>query len=226
MSESLLTRKAIKRLNQALSQVAMTEADPTNILLIRHGEAAPRETPKGFRDDPPLSDSGRGEAERLGQQLLEHPPDALYTSPLRRTRETAQIVGEVLGMTPQSREKFREIHYTPDGNGDLEAFIRTGRWSSIDGFETDEALRGRVRDGLDELCRKHPGQRVAVITHMLPINAVLADRLHSRPSVFFRPDPASITEMRIGQPGFFLVNLGNTDHLRNECEASGDPSSQ
>lgn len=226
MTESTLTRQALERLGRALSRLALTESNPTTVLLIRHGEAAPRETADGYQDDPGLSEHGQWQARRLGQRLRERTIHAVYTSPLRRTRETARTLGERLDQSPRSLPAFREIGYASDKNGNFDAFVQTGRWSAIDGFEADEDLRGRVREGLNGLRRKHPGRRVVVVTHMLPINAALADRLEADRSVFFRPDLASVTEVRLGDPGFFLVRLADTDHLPDDGDDPEDSPSR
>ena len=77
------------------------------ILLIRHGEALP---PGGHIDDFDriLSPRGRKEtsaaavwaAERCNYHGVKK-PEALFTSPARRTRETAEIVAPIWGLNPK-----------------------------------------------------------------------------------------------------------------------------
>src|SRR3981189_1509005 len=64
----------------------------TEILLIRHADAY--DGLDGSVDgDPGLSASGREQARRLGERLRRLGVDAVYPSPLRRARETAEAIG-------------------------------------------------------------------------------------------------------------------------------------
>ena len=66
------------------------------LYLVRHAEAAAG-TPDGLR---PLTPDGREQARALGADLRAAGvvPDAIVTSPLRRARETALLVGQELGV--------------------------------------------------------------------------------------------------------------------------------
>jgi broad specificity phosphatase PhoE len=61
------------------------------LLFVRHGSTEWTAAPSRYqgRTDVPLSAYGRGEAEQLAHRLRTIKLDAIYSSPLRRTRETA-----------------------------------------------------------------------------------------------------------------------------------------
>jgi len=61
------------------------------IILVRHAEPARPEDP-ALRADPGLSDDGRRQAEAVADRLGNEAWDALYTSPQRRSRETAAVI--------------------------------------------------------------------------------------------------------------------------------------
>jgi broad specificity phosphatase PhoE len=72
------------------------------ILLARHGETDDNREPiriQGSRDTP-LNDTGREQARALAEQVADERPAALYSSPLSRARETAEIVGRRVGLEP------------------------------------------------------------------------------------------------------------------------------
>ena len=80
------------------------------ILLARHGETDDNVHPlriQGWRD-PPLNARGRQQAAELADTLATAGLAALYTSHLRRARETAEIVGGELGLEPVVDERFSE----------------------------------------------------------------------------------------------------------------------
>jgi phosphohistidine phosphatase len=69
------------------------------LILVRHAEAAPG-TPDADRR---LTPHGRDQARALGRRLADERvrPDALLTSPLARAIETAELVGDSLGVEPE-----------------------------------------------------------------------------------------------------------------------------
>ena len=66
-----------------------TPAQPATYLLVRHAE---KDVAAG--KDPPLTATGQARAERLARLLADVPIDALYSSPTRRTRQTATPVAQ------------------------------------------------------------------------------------------------------------------------------------
>jgi phosphohistidine phosphatase len=69
-----------------------------NVGFFRHGVAVPHGTPGVAEAERPLTPEGRKKTERAARGLrrLDLGFDALYTSPLPRAVQTAEIVGEVL----------------------------------------------------------------------------------------------------------------------------------
>src|SRR5436309_13776547 len=88
----------------------MTAANPTTLVLVRHGETAGNRDRRFQTYDTPLSDTGRAQAQRVAERLAaEGPFDALYASDLARTRETAEAIGARLGLTPVFTPALREL---------------------------------------------------------------------------------------------------------------------
>jgi broad specificity phosphatase PhoE len=82
------------------------------ILLARHGETADNVPPQRFMGsrDTPLSDRGREQAHALARAAAAAAPAAIWTSQLRRARETAEIVGAGLELVPRVDERLAESH--------------------------------------------------------------------------------------------------------------------
>jgi phosphohistidine phosphatase len=76
-----------------------------NIYLIRHADASTGDATFASDDERPLSDEGRRQAERLAAALtkLEAPLDCILTSPLRRARETADLLAQRLAQRLDQR---------------------------------------------------------------------------------------------------------------------------
>jgi broad specificity phosphatase PhoE len=82
------------------------------ILLARHGETDDNVPPLRFQGqrDTPLNDTGRTQARELAERVaaLDPPIASLWSSDLVRARETAEIVGERIGLTPRLDARLRE----------------------------------------------------------------------------------------------------------------------
>ena len=69
----------------------------TEVLLVRHGDCYDGLDDEGVDDgNPALSPTGREQARRLAARLRDLEIDAVYSSPLRRARETAELLGRPL----------------------------------------------------------------------------------------------------------------------------------
>ena len=107
------------------------------VWLLRHGAST---TPAGVTigaGDPPLSDAGRAEAERLTRSLAARPLVAVWSSDLRRAAATAAIVAAPHGLAVATTRALRELdfgawegralgelwHEDPDAAGAWEADI-------------------------------------------------------------------------------------------------------
>ena len=78
------------------AQLPPASDDASVVLLIRHAEEE-----EDGSNDPPLSDAGRRRAERLVAILAKVPLQNVYSSPYKRTRETAGPIASAHGLTVQ-----------------------------------------------------------------------------------------------------------------------------
>lgn len=71
-----------------------TTPQATRVILVRHGQSTYNAQGRyqGCSDDAVLTEKGRWMAERTGQALSQLAIDTLYTSPLQRTQETAELI--------------------------------------------------------------------------------------------------------------------------------------
>ncbi|MCR5611270.1 MAG: histidine phosphatase family protein [Clostridiales bacterium] len=84
------------------------------IVLVRHGQT-PYNAEHRLQGqlDIPLSDAGREQAEKLGERLKNEGVrfDALYSSRLKRAKDTARIIGGYLGLEPKVIAGVEEINF-------------------------------------------------------------------------------------------------------------------
>ena len=78
--------------------------------MVRHGETDwNRQRRFQGRADQPLNEAGRGQARELAELLHGEPVSAVYTSPLRRALETAEILAGNFGLRPEPLDALLEI---------------------------------------------------------------------------------------------------------------------
>lgn len=134
----------------------------TTLLLVRHGETDWNADGRlQGQTDRPLSEFGRRQAVQLANELADEEFDAIYASDLSRASETAQIVGERLGLPVEIDPDLREKNW--------------GTWEGLTTVERDrvefvgestEAHRERMLRALRRIAERHPdGGRVLVVTH-------------------------------------------------------------
>ena len=155
----------------------------TTILLARHGETDwNRDHRFQGHADPPLNQRGREQARALGRRLVGVPIAAVYTSPLRRARETAELVATAARAELRIEPQLREVD-VGDWTGltvdevQRRSPERYARWRGHethgwDGGESYEELGERVVPALHRIAEAHPGATVVVVTHGGPMRAI------------------------------------------------------
>ena len=153
----------------------------TRILLARHGETDWNRIGRWQgHADPPLNETGRRQAAELAEQLAGDGVAAVYSSDLQRASETAQVVGDRLGLPVAQDPGLREID-VGSWSGLTRAEVQErypdgfARW--LDGEighdgETREELTERVVAAVERIADAHPEQTVLVVTHGGAIRAL------------------------------------------------------
>jgi broad specificity phosphatase PhoE len=159
----------------------------TTILLARHGESDWNRTRRWQgHADRPLTDLGRRQARELAARLASTELDAVYSSDLKRARETAEIVASGRGLAVHELPALREVDVGSwSGLTRDEAAERFPdaykRWEEggegWDDGETYEQLGDRIIGAVKRIAADHPGERVLVVTHGGSIRAIHADAL-------------------------------------------------
>ena len=171
--------------------VGLCEHDPTmtRIFLVRHGATTlTAEDRFAGSTDVELSDEGRAQAAALGERLRSEQIDAVYASPLSRTRETAAIVSRACGVSSSFVDGLREIshgHWEGMTRADVEARF-PGEYASWEGDpftfspaggESGAAVLARALPALRSLLDRHPGGRMLVVSHKATIRLLLSSLL-------------------------------------------------
>ena len=170
---------------------------PTTILLVRHGT-----TPTTGRSLPGrapglhLADEGVRQAERAGERLAElSQVDALYCSPLERTRETAAPIGKALGIKPKVARGLLECDFGDWTGATLKDLFKLPEWRTVQkapsafrfpNGESFNEMQVRIVSTLERLRSQHPGGTIVCVSHADPIKAAVAHAMGTHLDLFQR----------------------------------------
>jgi probable phosphoglycerate mutase len=185
---------------------------PTVTVVVRHGVTAHslerRFSGSGGQFDPPLVAEGIGQAELAAAELERRGGgDVLVSSPMLRTRQTADILGAAIGLAPIVVDGLQEGDFGEwDGFTFGEVMARwpqeMSAWlSSPDvappGGESLRQISTRVSRALDQVLAEHTGRKIVVAAHVGTIRAMTARALGSPLESMNRMElaPASITTL-------------------------------
>ena len=197
------------------------------IFLVRHGESAWNVTHRYTgQEDPPLSELGRLQAQRLAERLRAEPVEAIYSSAARRAVETAQPIAKLKSLPVVLEPAFLEIHH--------------GLWQGLTVAEVAERFPNEVAmwrdqpqnvqmpngESLDDVRRraipafrrilgKHPNQSIAIFSHDAVQRVILLNSLGCSFARFWewRIENASVTILEQQGEEFRLASLNDVAHL-------------
>ncbi len=208
--------------------------------LIRHGESVSNAAGRvQGQEDVELSVTGHEQADAVAawsRSLLEAadapPIEELWSSPLRRARETAEAIAAATGLPLQIDDELRELHagiFQGHLWADLESRFpeAVARWRSgdadfaIPGGESRAQLAARGRAALERLAAR-PARGMIVVAHggiltaalgslvgkSHPLLAAAAERPFTK-----LPALANCSITRVRWPGPELVSFNDTAHL-------------
>jgi broad specificity phosphatase PhoE len=207
--------------------------------LIRHGQSTANASGvwQGQMEFP-LSEEGRLQARLAGKAMSGRPLDAIYSSPLGRAFETAEIIareagfpGQIVPMAGLMERHGGSLEGTthaerearnPELAKKLRGLPEEERWRLV-GAETDEEVLARFEAAISDIRARHEADaRLAVVSHGGVMRAFLRARFG--PGVLpgtVRAANASITRIgwaKNGEPR--LLELASTRHLSSTPRAS------
>ena len=201
------------------------------LFLVRHGETESNRLGLALgRDDVPLNERGLWQAERLGRALAPEPLAAVYSSPLRRTLDTARAVASPHGVDVQTEERLVEMDIgEADGltfeevrsrfPGLLEAWVSDkGPTQAMPGGERLLDVQERAWSAIADLAARHNEETVAAVTHNFVILTLLV-RVLGLDLVQFRRlrhSVGAVSVLDTRPKRFTLVRLNDTCHLEGD----------
>jgi isoleucyl-tRNA synthetase len=145
--------------------------------VMRHGEALTNAKGIISADSKkyPLTPRGKEEVRKTAKELKKENIDLIFSSPTFRARETAEIIGKELGITPQYAKELKEIEF-----GELEGksiskyrnFFKSPEekfYKAPKGGESWQDVKKRIYHFLRKIDAKYQNKKILLISHETPI---------------------------------------------------------
>lgn len=195
----------------------------TKVTVLRHAESEGNLIPiyQGKEPGTDLTTHGQQQAQSAGAWLKTKNVDAIYCSPLARTKQTADAIAKETGAKVIVDDRLREVEFG-DWEGKNVDFsdltfvkerrahkLQKGKPESIyhfEGMETWDSVRERIGSFLEEMLPKHKGEHIVVVSHADPVINV--------EHFFTKEDPVKLSHRPY--PEKAVPNMFFWDHEKNQ----------
>jgi probable phosphoglycerate mutase len=198
----------------------------TRFLLIRHAVTdSVGKSLTGRMPGVPLNDEGKRQAQVLAQRLAMLPIAAIYSSPVERAFQTAEVVAKVLQVSTLPNNDFLELDFGQWTGASFDALSSEVSFQRFNSFRSNSRVPGgesmleaqlRFVRGMQVLCEKHKGQTVAVVSHSDMIKAAVAFYAGIPLDLFQRIEisPASVSIIEVYEETARIVVVNDQGGIR------------
>jgi probable phosphoglycerate mutase len=196
----------------------------TIVFLVRHGENdwVKMNRLAGWLPGVHLNENGRKQAQDAGVRLAPQPITAIYSSPVTRCMETAEIIANYFQLPVIVNDEFGETRYGDWEGKKVKKLAKKPEWQIVrffpsrNRFPAGEALREvqfRAVQALEKVSEQHESEAVVVVSHADVIKLVLAHYLGVHIDLFQRiaVSPASVSVLVLSDKGPVNVLRVNDD---------------
>jgi probable phosphoglycerate mutase len=193
------------------------------VLYVRHGQtpttgAVLPGRAKGLH----LAEQGTKQAEAVAERIKAlKSVDAVYASPLERTRETAAPIAKARNLKVIADRGLLECDFGEWTGRPLKELMKLPEWATVQrypsgfrfpGGESFAEMQTRITGAVAALVAKHAGGTIVCVSHADPIKAAVASALGTHLDLFQRIfiSPCSITTIAYGPGGPAVLNVNAT----------------
>ena len=195
----------------------------TLVLFVRHGQTPTTGTTlPGRAPGLHLADTGRTQADRVAARIsLLKRVDAVYASPLERTRETAAPIAKARKLAVRIDRGLLECDFGNWTGRKLNELRKLPQWNAVQrypsGFRFPEGesfteMQTRIVTAVDRIVTRHSGGVVVAVSHADPIKAAVAHAMGVHLDLFQRVviSPCSISAILYSLSGSVVLAVNST----------------
>ncbi|MDP8987828.1 MAG: MSMEG_4193 family putative phosphomutase [Actinomycetota bacterium] len=192
------------------------------MILVRHGQTPTTGSVlPGRTAGLHLAEAGTVQAEAVAERLGElERIDAVYTSPLERTRETAKPIAKVRGLRARVERGLLECDFGEWTGRSLKELGKLAEWTTVQrypsgfrfpGGESFCEMQARITGAMARLVERHRGGVVVAVSHADPIKAAVASALGTHLDLFQRiaVSPCSMSAVSYGTSGPMVLTVNS-----------------
>lgn len=206
------------------------------LYLIRHGESIGNELGinQGQKNDLSLTERGRDQAKRIAEKLASEKIDAIYSSDLKRAKETAEIIGKSHNILTILDKRLRERDF-----GDLDDKknllkdwkIHVRKIVEKEGLDPEEVKApngesdkdhwNRLQDFFNEKLKQHPNHTIVVVSHAGSNKVFLGIVGHFSKEKMYKTYQGNtgLNEFEYKDGVWIIKQVNNIEHLEKDTEA-------
>lgn len=204
-----------------------------NLYMVRHGQtAASRDNRFSGSSDPPLTAAGEAMAEAFARAYASLKWDAIYTSPMLRTRQTADALCRLIDVKATVEDGLQEIGY-----GEWEGLKHDEvkeRWPEAyaywahnvasrgtPGGETAFHVAARAMRVVEAVRSRHDGGNVLLVSHKATLRIITCALLGLDVRLFrqrLAQPVGAVTMFAVTSDSAQLTVFGDRSHLPEELK--------
>lgn len=190
--------------------------DKTHVILARHGQTEwNRHKMLMGRIDQPLTEEGFSQAEALAEQLKDFGITTIVSSPMLRAKQTAETVGNRLGIVPiKVHQELRERNYGQDEGRMISGLKAEARARGTLYFletppagEANSDFEERVTRAFDGIIEQHSGEKILIVSHSGVIKHIIRRLLNMSLS--------EILNYKIGIASFHVFSIDKEEYKKS-----------
>ena len=201
----------------------------TKVYIIRHAEAEGNLYRRihGWYNSG-LTDLGRRQLEAIADRFMDIKLDVVYSSDLKRARQTAEAVARGSGVDVTETKQLREVNLgvwedrtwgeaASESPEQITFFNRDPEKWNVEGSEPLSVTQERMMSVLSEITARHAGGRIAIVSHGAAIRALLAAILgipSENITKIHHCDNTAVTELTVEGGKITVDSMGDCSHLK------------
>ena len=206
---------------------------PTTVMFVRHGETPTTgKVLPGRARGLHLAPAGKEQAQAAAERIVgAGTVDAVYASPLERTRETAAPIAAACGVPVTVERGLLECDFGDWTGAALKELFKRPEWATVQrypsGFrfpngESFAEMQTRITGAVARVVAAHPGGRVVLVSHADPIKAAVGAALGAHLDLFQRIviSPCSVSTIVYGATGPTVLTVNSVTGDLGRLKAS------
>ena len=175
-----------------------------------------------------LTKQGENQAHELAQAMVDYPIDYIYSSDLGRALQTAQIVGDKIGVKVEQTSSLREMGFgvwegllieeiKKDHADTYTTWRDEPHLVNIEGGETLHIIKERVDNFINEINEKYDNKHILLVSHSVTVRVMLLSFLNSGMENIYRikQDNTALNIVEFRNYGPVIQKMNDTSHMKN-----------